>query len=219
MSRSTTTANNFLNKLNKNIDVNDLPNDEYFYTYVDNQGWNAIMFAAGHQKNQQIIKLICDRSPDEAFTQIDRQGHNALMIACSIERQNPKNLKLICDRCPYEAFAQTDRYRKNALDYAKDFNKTDFVKILGETMMRFIKKDMKTINQRSTAAFIGLTKTPKDSNGNAIPNATLPPDLVSLIMKQSKQLMPPRKTPTSRKSDPTPNNKKQSTVKPKSKSI
>jgi hypothetical protein len=44
MSRSNDAiANNFLNKLKKNIDVNDLPNDENFYTHVDNRGWNAII--------------------------------------------------------------------------------------------------------------------------------------------------------------------------------
>jgi hypothetical protein len=132
------------------------------------------------------------------------------MFVCQYQT-DPKIIKLISDRSPDDAFTQTNRDGKNALDIARQMNNTEFVKILEQRMMRIIGKDMKTINQRSTAAFVGLTKTPKNSQGNAIPNATLPPDIVSRMMKQSKQLMPPRKTPTSKKSDPTHNKKKVTT--------
>jgi ankyrin repeat protein len=116
MNRSTTTANNFLNKLwsPSIIDINDLPNDQYFYTYTDKNKNNALMIACQYQTDPKNLKLICDRSPDEAFRQINSNGNNAIMIACE-NKIDPNIIKLICDRSPDEAFRQIDRNGNNAL--------------------------------------------------------------------------------------------------------
>jgi hypothetical protein len=84
-------------------------------------------------------------------------------------------------------------------------NMEQIVKLLEKEMMKYITEDIKTMNKRGMTVLKGLTEVRKDSKGNTIP--LLDTNIIRRIMKQSKILMPPQKTPTSKKSDPTHKNK------------